>query len=370
MSTLASGRPSADDEETAATPERENMAQKAWLSDTNVALKQIDLSCKVAAPAMAGFFVAAFGDGGSHGGDLKGAALLVGALNASALVVEYVCTKRIYDLIPDLAAKRVVNKKECAEMKERTTEDQKSLLLSDSATSSDRTELSSLSDMSKESKKNKRVHDSKCHRFYLRWVPDGMRVYLKQPIASGGIALALLYLNILTFGAIMTAYLVWRGMRLQTIGVWRGISSAVGLMGTFVFHYSASHLTLEQTGMWSILFQFSALSISYASLFIGSYDTSLSMLIGGVCTSRVGLWVFDITITQLMQELIPEEARGTVGGIQQSINSFFELLTFVLGILFPDPRYFHVLVFAGYASVAVAAFLYLFGVFARRDKLH
>lgn len=76
---------------------------KIWLSETNVAMKQIDLSCKVMAPAIAGFVIAAFDKGASSGGDLTGAAILVGAVNAMALVVEFVCMRRIYMLIPELA---------------------------------------------------------------------------------------------------------------------------------------------------------------------------------------------------------------------------------------------------------------------------
>lgn len=88
-------------------PDHEAQAERSWLSTTNVTMKQIDLSCKVVAPAVAGFFIAAFDDGTDprHGGDLSGAAVLVGLVNASALIVEYICTARIYTLIPDLATK-------------------------------------------------------------------------------------------------------------------------------------------------------------------------------------------------------------------------------------------------------------------------
>ena len=177
------------------------------------------------------------------------------------------------------------------------------------------------------------------------------------------------YLNALTFGALMTAYLVWRGMRLETVGVWRGVSSAVGLMGTFAYSLSMKHCSVETTGMWSIMVQFLFLSISYVSLFVGDYNTSLSMLIGGVCASRVGLWVFDIAVTQLMQEYIPSDVRGVVGGVQQSLNAFFGLGSFILGIIIPDPQDFPIYVAAGYGSVGIAMLLYTFGIYARRDQL-
>jgi hypothetical protein len=69
-----------------------SLRDKMWLTETNVFLKQIDLSCQIAAPAFAGFIVAYLDDGTDphHGSDLRGAAIFVGCLNASALVVEYI----------------------------------------------------------------------------------------------------------------------------------------------------------------------------------------------------------------------------------------------------------------------------------------
>lgn len=88
----------------------------SWLAETNVVMKQIDLSCKVAAPAIAGFFIGAAkaapagatshqqqqypNDNGAY--DLATAALIVGMINAMSLMVEYLCTARIYELVPAL----------------------------------------------------------------------------------------------------------------------------------------------------------------------------------------------------------------------------------------------------------------------------
>lgn len=98
-----------------------------------------------------------------------------------------------------------------------------------------------------------------------------------------------------------------------------------------------------------------------------SYDLSMALLIFGVCMSRIGLWVFDISVTQLMQELIPDGVRGVVGGTQQSLNAFFSLLTFALCLVFPDPKEFHIYVAAGYSAVGLAAILYAFGVYRHSE---
>ena len=72
---------------------------------------------------------------------------------------------------------------------------------------------------------------------------------------------------------------------------------------------------------------------------------------------------------QLMQDYVPDGVRGLVGGVQQSMNAFFFLLSFAIGIFLPDPRDFHIYVAAGYVGVALAVPCFYFGVFRRRGKL-
>ena len=140
-------------------------AERAWLSTTNVAMKQIDLSCKVVAPAIAGFFIAAFDEGTDtgHGADLSGAALLVGLVNAAALVVEYVCTARIYALIPDLATKTPPRP-------------------------SSRVNLNQEVEENGDHHKPPSIGCGICRIT----IPEGLEIYFEQSVSPGGLALSLL----------------------------------------------------------------------------------------------------------------------------------------------------------------------------------
>lgn len=69
-----------------------------------------------------------------------------------------------------------------------------------------------------------------------------------------------------------------------------------------------------------------------------------------------------------MQEFIPEEVRGLVGGVQTSLNAFFQLLSFALGLIFPDPKDFYVYVSVGYAAVGLALVFFSLGVFTKRKQ--
>jgi hypothetical protein len=146
--------------------ERQLEIQKKWLSETNVTMKQIDLSCKVAAPAIAGFCIALLDDGKDphHGSDLRGAAVFIGALNALALLVEYICTAKIYNQIPDLAIKSKRGPAKAPELEPTSSRD--------------------------EAKEN--VAKKTSHPRFLYRMPDGLRVYLDQSISWAGISLALL----------------------------------------------------------------------------------------------------------------------------------------------------------------------------------
>ena len=166
----------------------------------------------------------------------------------------------------------------------------------------------------------------------------------------------------------MTAYLVWKGLSFGQIGVWRGVASLTGLAGTLLFRFSTRKYGVAGTGMRSISFQFSCLTLCVISFYIKNDASSIALLIFGVCASRIGLWAFDLTITLFMQHLIPESVRGTVGGIQRSMNGLLELTTYVLGFIFSDPSNFYIIVLAGYCSVCLGLISYFFGIYRQRSE--
>lgn len=326
------------------TQEEELEVQKSWLSDTNVKMRQIDLSCKIVAPAAAGFFIALFDDGTSkqHGYDLRGAALLVGGVNVAALIVEYICTAKIYHEVPGLSP-------------------DPNIVADDDMMAATRN-LGKIKDVDlPEDNKTKNKNRRSLHFF------DDLEVYFSQSICWAGFSLSLLYLNVaLTFGNIMTGYLIWRGISMEMIGLWRGVASAAGLGGTFVYHCMVKKMSLVDVGMVSVVFQLLCLTACYVSLFVDNINIFFTLLISGVCFSRIGLWVFDISITQLMQLHIPAPVRGVVGGVQQSLNAFFTVIIYTAGLFISNPKYFYIYASISFAGVVLAAFFYGLMVFSRK----
>ena len=320
------------------TKEEEKRIQTDWLCDTNVKMRQIDLSCKILAPAVSGIYIALLSDGMSgHGYDLRGATLIVGGINVTALIVEYICTAKIYNQIPELSLKSIgeTGEEEC-----------------NTEVGSDRNGLEAV-------KKKEGASKPK--------ILVDLEVYFSQSICWAGLSLALLYTNVaLSFGNIMTVYLVWRGIGLEAIGLWRGVSSAMGLAGTFVYHIMAQKIGLVDLGMISVIFEFLCLAVCFGSLFIYNNELFFILLIAGVCFSRIGLWVFDISVTQLMQLHIPAHVRGLVGGVQQSLNAFFTVLIYVVGLFISDPENFKYYASCSFGGVTLAAIFYGVMVFLRK----
>mmetsp|Transcript_10233 Transcript_10233/g.22146 ORF Transcript_10233/g.22146 Transcript_10233/m.22146 type:complete len:527 (-) Transcript_10233:75-1655(-) len=307
-----------------------------YLGALNVTLRQIDLGCKMLGPAAAGFFLMAVGE------QIQPAIVAVGIVNVISFFAEYCFLTTICRAVP-------------------------ALMLQNS--NFDSTEHDGGTDGGLHAEKT--VETKKhCARCILL---SGLSIYFQQDIAAGGFALSLLYLNVLSVGELMTSYLIWRGLSLHLLGIWRGVASIIGLLGTALYGWWSSRMSLQSTSMWSITFFLVCLTVSFTSLFVpNNNDTvTLAMLMMGVTASRVGLWSFDLSVSQLIQLTVPQSCRGIVGGTQHSLQNLFFALHFVLGLVWSDPSQFHILMTVGYSAVATAFLLVMRGVyFSRQIDVH
>ena len=405
---------------------------RAWLTETNVRMKQLNLLCQAMAPTVAGWAIGAFdssmnnNDGNSttsvdgndsmSGNDkthnLIAATLLLTVISLVTVLVEFVCTARVYCMIPTLQqmSQPLESSSTAATTRNHVTfqklEQEPDYLTARSTVESevagdafadsfqisenkatasaygtvqecDPVELESMENESEQQQNTSAgssasVSSSSGWTFLFRGeqlLPSGWKVYFQQPIAYAGLGLALTYVNALTFASLMTSYVVSRGMDLGTVGLLRGISGGMGLVGTVAYRVSVSWASLVSTGFWSIAFEFVCLTTSFTSFFVPSYTGSMALLILGVCASRIGLWVFDTTVTQMMQELVPEGIRGVVGGTQQSLNAFFQCTSFALGLIFYKPDNFFIYAAAGYLALGIALLLYYVTVYRRANQL-
>ncbi|XP_067649629.1 ferroportin-like [Haliotis asinina] len=85
---------------------------------------------------------------------------------------------------------------------------------------------------------------------------------------------------------------------------------------------------------------------------------SIGLLMAGIITARFGLWVADLTITQLFLERVKEHERGKVNGVQNSLNKFMDVLKFILVVVLPQTPVFGYLVIVSFAFICLGFALY------------
>ncbi|KAG2380614.1 Solute carrier family 40 member 1 Ferroportin-1 Iron-regulated transporter [Vigna angularis] len=262
------------------------------LTKMNSLTRRIDLCCKLLAPVITGFIISFV--------SLKASAITLALWNTVSVWVEYWLFTSVYEGIPALgqsSQKRMARYLQCDQEMNNLTSEEDSLL----PVTECRSELA-------DRKWNKKISEKISEIPYIA----AWRVYLQQEVALPGLALALLFFTVLSFGTLMTATLEWEGIPAYVIGLGRGINAVIGIAATVVYPVLQSRISTVRTGLWSI-------------------------------------W---------SQDLVTESDRLIVGGVQNSLQSLMELLAYIMGIIISDPRDFWKLAVISFQAVTLAAFLY------------
>ncbi|XP_075485962.1 solute carrier family 40 member 2-like isoform X3 [Primulina tabacum] len=236
------------------------------LTKMNSIIRRIDLVCKLFAPVVSGFIISFV--------SLTASALTMALWNVLSVLLQYWLLISVYKGMPAL--------KEISERKVS-----RSLVR----------EVDEVDFQQPESSTRETIIDNFSNTPYIR----AWKVYIQQEVALPGLALALLYFTVLSFGSLMTATLEWEGIPTYVIGLARGISATVGIAATFLYPELQSHISTLRTGLWSIWSQWTCLLLCVASVFISNKIVAAYMLMSGVAASRLGLWMFDLSVIQQMQ---------------------------------------------------------------------
>ena len=137
-----------------------------------------------------------------------------------------------------------------------------------------------------------------------------------------------------------------------------------------MYTLSTRKFSLEMTGLWGVASEAFFLFMSIVFLSLSSKnDAYLRFSMLSICCSRLGLWVTDISVTQLQQQEIPAQYRCLIGGVQEGLNASFDIVAFGLGLLFTNPVDFIYISICGCFSVTLAFLILLFGVYIPRRKV-
>ncbi|EPS66056.1 hypothetical protein M569_08721, partial [Genlisea aurea] len=230
----------------------------SFLAKMNSILRRIDLSCKLLAPVVTGFIISFV--------SLVASAVTLALWNILSVILQYWLLMSVYNGIPVLSRRGRF------------------------ADESERVGFVSLESYSGW------MNGLVDHPYVSAW-----RLYLKQDVVIPGVALALLYFTVLSFGTLMTATLEWEGVPTFVIGLGRGLSAVIGIGATFSYPVLESRISSLRAGLWSIWSQWSCLLLCMGSIWVKERVSSAYMLMGGVAASRLGLWMFDLAVIQQMQ---------------------------------------------------------------------
>ncbi|CAL4068552.1 unnamed protein product [Meganyctiphanes norvegica] len=94
--------------------------------------------------------------------------------------------------------------------------------------------------------------------------------------------------------------------------------------------------------------------------------TSVILFLSGIILSRFGLWLADLTVTQILQENVSEHERGAINGVQSSLNQTMDLARSILIIILPTRETFGFLIILSVCFVALSWMI--FGVFVHQQS--
>ena len=174
----------------------------------------------------------------------------------------------------------------------------------------------------------------------------GYKSYLKHPVFLASLSLSLLYCTVLDNGSLMTGYLTWRGVDPAIVGGSRGAGAVFGLIGTWLFPRLVKFYgSVEQAGFYSVWLFWVCLVPGLVMFYVaGESSVSDYTVLLVMVVSRVGLWAFDLSITQILQEYIQEQDRGIINSTQTATMQVFSCVILLGGLIFSEPQQFVVLV--------------------------
>eukprot|EP00747_Dinoflagellata_sp_TGD_P180528 gnl/TRDRNA2_/TRDRNA2_33140_c0_seq1.p1 gnl/TRDRNA2_/TRDRNA2_33140_c0~~gnl/TRDRNA2_/TRDRNA2_33140_c0_seq1.p1 ORF type:complete len:325 (+),score=30.51 gnl/TRDRNA2_/TRDRNA2_33140_c0_seq1:102-977(+) len=189
-------------------------------------------------------------------------------------------------------------------------------------------------------------------------------LYFAQTIWPSAFALSMLHMTVLcSDGPVMTAYFKTLGVSPAVITAYRCVGELFGLAATRLSPILVRHMGAARAAtpfiwaQWTML----VLAVVGVSPWAGTWPHLLpaTLLVGSVGVSRLGLWGFDLSVSQLLQEQVsPTSSLAAVNGVQKSLEAFFGASASVATILLHDPSQFFLLSLGSFASVTSAGILH------------
>ncbi|KAF9545231.1 hypothetical protein EC957_011104 [Mortierella hygrophila] len=170
------------------------------------------------------------------------------------------------------------------------------------------------------------------------------REYSHHIVFLASLAYAIIYINMMSVSGTMIGYLQYRNFSATSIAVLKGICTASELLGTILMPILTRYVGLTRAGAWSIWLEVFTLTPVLFSIYSNQLPVQV-FIFAGMALSRIGVWSFDLVITQIMQEYIQPDPHnidsnnaGVINGWHYSLMNLFELAQFFLTMVWSDPQ--------------------------------
>ncbi|KAK4557007.1 hypothetical protein LTR86_005988 [Recurvomyces mirabilis] len=307
------------------------------LQKLNARMRRIDLICKLAGP----LFIALI-----DGASTTVAIWLLLGLNAMCLPIEFLaiaqeqCGAKVYHRIPDLRLPKSARAHEPVSRTYQNTSHARQIR----------------------------------HRLISPFADayTALIYYSHHQAFIPSLALALLYLTVLSFSGQMTTYLLSAGLSTFYIGLIRSLSVLIELSATWLAPRLMSRISPARSAMWFLNWQI--LWLAGTVTFFWSWDGRREIVAAwglavGTIMSRVGLWGYDLSAQVIIQTEVEERHRGSFSSTEAAFQNFFELLAYALTIALPQTTQFKFPVLVSGVVVLAAGVLYAYYLRSRRGHL-
>ncbi|KAI9183248.1 hypothetical protein H9P43_004165 [Blastocladiella emersonii ATCC 22665] len=188
--------------------------------------------------------------------------------------------------------------------------------------------------------------------------------YLRHPILLASLAMASLYITVLSFGGQMIAYLATEAhLPAPAIAGYRSVAAFAGVVATWIAPALITRWGPVRVGLWSIWAQTASLVPVAVFLVLETAggvtpDSAMmrtQVLCGCVAVSRVFLWTFDLAHSQVMQESVAAHEVGAINGVHYAVCAAGDLITYILTLVWWSPADFPLPMLVSVACVAMGA---------------
>ena len=194
--------------------------------------------------------------------------------------------------------------------------------------------------------------------------------YFKSPAFLASFSLSLLYLTVLSTGVHWQTYMLSLQFSGMSVAILRLAAVTSELSATVLAPFLMKRIGPIRSGLWSINWQLAWLTLAI-TIFLSLPDgTKMAEagLTAGIVMSRLGLWGLDLSVQFIVQESVSEESRGSFSACEMGLQNLFELVIFMVTIVWADPVLFRVPVIVSFGAVAISAGC--FAGFVRKERGH